>query len=500
MSSDNIKTALAAAYPTSSEKDWKRRSKSKVPGGTERTFENAVLGITVSTVEDASGNVTVNGADAPVIAKAPASPQSVATTVAPAPTAKVSKPAVKAVGVAAIRTQMVPNSKWRFTRDVEIVGWRDSPKYKQHVSARPDGRNNLNAYNDWRIELDRLLESGESQVLVPVGKVLEGAEFTVTGKISSEASYGSEHKKSDGLKVPLAITPDKIELYSLNGKSPSAFDHPLIGYQGVHELPLRQIADAVEPLAIPTTLVYVLRDTATGELFGGWKTEKVAYYTDKQDVTHYSDRATDEPKMVTKLSSAKKYATSAAVKASIREFTGYNSGLDNNVDSGEYYIMGGDKKMDLPPTWEMVVFNKVTGDEVETIDVQNWYKSSKRLRVLTTSFGSAVRGVYKKAEGKGMEAIIVFQNRSRGTTHDGKSWDEASRFDDYHDGHKSLEAINEALNKVSGKTLREKSPSSVAMAGSLADCFMARLALDDAAKVEVKILDINTLEEVVETQ
>jgi hypothetical protein len=490
VSSANIKTALATAYPNSSEKDWKRRSKTKVPGGTERTFENAVLGVTVVTVEDASGNVTINGAGATVAAPSAAK----STVPVSTPPLSVEKPK-KATGIAAIRTQMVLNSKWRFTRDVEIKMWVESPAYKNHVAARPDGRN-ADLYRKWLAELDRLRESGESQIHVVVGKVFAGAEFTVAGKISAPMTYGSDHKNSDGLMAPLNITPEKIELYSSGIK----FGHPLVGYHGGHELPLNQIADAIEPLEIPKTLVYVLRDAATGELFGGWKTENVPYYTDPQGKVHSSPRVTDEPKMVTKLSSAKKYATSAACKASIREFTGYNSGLDTSVDSGEYYIMGGDKKMDLPSTWEMVVFDKVTGEEVETIDVQNWFKSCKRLRVLTTTFGSAVRGVYKKAEGKGAAAIIVFQHRSRGVDMNGKSWDEAARFEDYRNGPESLAAINAAVAKATGKTFREKSPSSVAMAGSLADCFMARMALPPNASVEVKILDFNTLEEVVETQ
>lgn len=497
MSSDNIKTALAAAYPASSDKDWKRRSKSKVAGGTERVFENAVLGVTVATVEDASGNVTINGGAPVATAPVASSPAAVVPAVAVAAPAASPKPA-KVTGIAAIRNQMVLNSKWRFTRDVEIKSWMESEKYKKHVAARPDGRND-GLYRAWIDELDRLRKTGESQTHVLVGKVLAGAEFTVIGKISAEASYGQDHKNSDGLKVPLTITPEKIELYAAGGKI-TAFYHPLVGHRGGNELPLNQIADAVEALEIPQTIVYVLRDTATGELFGGWKTENVPYYTDREGVVHSSPRTTDEPKMVTKLSSAKKYVTSSACKASIREFTGYNVGLEEGVDGGAYYVMGGDKKMDLPPTWEMVAFDKVSGAEIETLDVQNWLKATKRLRIITTTFGSAVRGVYKKAEGKGMAAIIVFQNRSRGVDMHGKNWDEAARFDDYREGHKSLAAINEALAKVPGKTLREKSASSVAMAGSLADCFMARMALASNVEVEVKILDFNTLEEVVETQ
>ena len=43
-SSDNIKIALAAAYPGTNDKVWKRRSKTKVAGGTERVFENTTPG------------------------------------------------------------------------------------------------------------------------------------------------------------------------------------------------------------------------------------------------------------------------------------------------------------------------------------------------------------------------------------------------------------------------------------------------------------------------
>lgn len=509
-SSDNIKIALATAYPTSSEKDWKRRSKSKVAGGTERTFENTVLGVTVSTVEDASGNVTVGGHAAPVVSTAPAVPKKLKAEIKAAveeiieeiaPDVKPAKPVKAGGSISETRNQMVLKSKWRFTRDVEISIWMDSPAYTALCNSRPEARNYQQnvAYEAWRKELDRFEKSGDSQVLVVVAKIFAGAEIEVAGKIAAAQTYYKKHKDSDGLLVPTKLaTPDKFEFYSQKKPGDRFYRHPLASYSGDYEFPLRQIFDAIEPLEVPETIVYVLRDSATGELFGGWKT--VREYS--RDGQYYTDRATDDPKMVTKLSSAKKYTTSSAVKASIREFTGYNTGLDNNVDSADaYWAVGGEKKMDLPPTWEMVAFDKVSGTEKKVIDVQNWFNSSKRLRVLTQNFGSAVRGVYKKAEGKGMEAIIVFQNRSRGVGYDGKSWDEAARWDDYYGGsEKTLAAIKAATDTMSGKVVREKSPSSIAVAGSLADCFMARMALEDAVDVEVKILDFNTLEEVVEKQ
>lgn len=60
MSSDNIKDALQKAFPNTSPKDWKRRSKTKEGDRTRRDFEHAQHG-KVTTWEAADGSVTLDG-------------------------------------------------------------------------------------------------------------------------------------------------------------------------------------------------------------------------------------------------------------------------------------------------------------------------------------------------------------------------------------------------------------------------------------------------------
>ncbi len=501
MSTDAIKSALIAAYPNTAEKQWKRRSKVNVANGVERVFENTVFGLTVSTIEGAGGVISIGG-DAP--AQAVSNDISVESAVE-TPAVQSSSVSQKSKTVP-LRNQMVVGSKWRITKEVKILVWVENPAFSVLIQDHYRDRNGPK-----QAALLKMIENGEKVVQRHVATIPAGAEFTVVGKIKpSDSTYEVKKHQTNGLMVPVDI--ENITLLGSGidkvfGRHQLA-RHGMVGSAGSREyvvvgydLPYNQIGDFCEPLEIPETLVYVLRDKATGLFFGGWKFSIDAYG---------QNRSTEEPKMVEKFSSAKKYATAAAVKASIRDFTGYNSGLDETpeqwLDGPAYYLAGGGKKMDLPDTWEMVSFDKPTATEKQTFDVVNAHKDAMRLRILTKNLGSAVRGVYKKAEGKGMQAIVVFQCRSRGSYNDHKTgarknWDEASRFDDADDdGVGVLAAIKEATNYMEGTTFRERSPSTIAIAGSLVACIAARLAIDDSLDLNVKVLDFNTLEEIVEEQ
>lgn len=512
MSTDNIKDALLKVFPTTSAKDWKRRSKASVAGGQERTFENAVSNQTVVTLEAPDGTLTVDG----ITLKAPASVAAVtapvaspaATKAAPAP--KAQKPAPVASGTKVERNSMVPGSKWVFHKAVDIKLW--VPKL---------GRERSNDAADYEQTVVQHLPVGTKFSVI--------AKFTASGAVACVAN--TDKTITDGWMARVVFDDPSIihdgARYSFQrslnkqlgletfGIHPEWSGTEIVYKINGHELPFAQIADAITAESIPETLIYVLRDTATGELFGGWKDEKYTENWSNGDGTFrtYNGKRSDvgNAKMVTKLSSAKKYATSSACKASIREFTGYNTGLEEGADGGAYYIMGGKKAMDLPATWEMVEFDKVTGTEKRVIDVQNWLVSLNRLRVLTTTHGSAARAAYKKAEASKDDypVIIVFQNRSIGSLKDyeGKivNWDEKARFEDYRDGHRARVAIEQAAKKITGKKLKADSPSAVAFAcQSLSDALFAKMAFDyegrDHNAVAVTLLDFNTLEEIVETQ
>lgn len=514
-SSDNIKIALAAAYPGTNDKVWKRRSKTKVAGGTERVFENTTNGQTVTTLEAADGTVQVDGvtykaglSKAPVAA--PTAP-SAAPATASAPKAPKAAPAapVAVSGTKIERNQMVPGSIWVFDRDVVLDLWVSNPARDALIQQRHPRGGWMN---------DPQIAAMDEKVIDRVATIPAGTKITVIGKSVSESGYSSTPAKfSNGLMFPVRLEDNHGVVFASpvnNWRSGNPLHFWSSKLDTECQLPFKMIADAITPLEIPYTPVFVLRDAATGELFGGWKTE--AYTMERGHEYGYEPyRGTrsdvGNPKMVTKLSSAKKYATSSAAKASIREFTGYNEGLEEGDEGGAYYIMGGKKAMDLPPTWEMVEFDKVTGAEKRVIEIQNWLKSLNRLRVLTTTHGSAARAAYKKAEAHAEDfpVILIFQNRSVGSGTDWKggrySWDEKARFDDWRHGPAAIKAIDDAIKAISGKTLKAKSASAVSVAcQSLSDAIYAKMSFDfdsrDDQAIGITLLDFNTLEEIVDAQ
>ena len=506
-SSDNIKVALAAHFPGTPDKVWKRRSKTSVSGGTERVFENTLNNQMVPTIELADGSIVIDGATYKGKgAKAPVAAPVAAFTPSPvtaAPKAPKAAPAasVAVSGTKAERNQMVIGSVWVFDRDVILDMWVSNPARDALIAQRHPRGGWMN---------DPQIVAMDEKVIDRVATIPAGTKITVIDKSVSESGWGSTPAKfSNGLMFPVRLEDNNGVVFATpvntwRSGNPLHFWSSKLDTEC--QLPFKMIADAISPLEIPYTPVFVLRDAATGELFGGWKTEK---YTEG----HYSGTRSDvgNPKMVTKLSSAKKYATSSAAKASIREFTGYNEGLEEGDEGGAYYIMGGKKAMDLPPTWEMVEFDKVTGAEKRVIDVQNWLKSLNRLRVLTTTHGSAARAAYKKAEAHADDfpVILIFQNRSVGSSTDYKggrySWDEKARFDEWRHGPAAIKAIDAAIKAISGKTLKSKSASAIAVScQSLTDAIYAKMAFDFDAKddqaIGITLLDFNTLEEIVEQQ
>jgi hypothetical protein len=496
-SSDNIKDALIAAFPGTTAAQWKRRGKKPLPSGhIEREFENTKTKQIVCTLEAKDGQITIGGKNPAIRLYDPALAAAVTATgqaelsklveaveevveigdtdsiLAPAPTVK------------AERNTMVPGSRWVFHRTVDIKLWMPkAPGSRSHHAK------------DYH------------QVVVQT--LLAGTKFTVLDKFGT--SYSVADDLSDGLVARVKFDDestikstvpfqryDRCAVGLTEHRSGADFSGSQLVYKvNGHELPFKQIADAITAEAIPETLVYVLRDTATGEYFGGWK---MLPHRDPRWANNGELYTSDVPKMVTKFSSAKKYKNASAVKASIRDFTGYNSGINDEGEEINYIFADGKKKMDLPATWEMVVVDKVTGIEKEILDVQNWYRDLLRLRTLTQGCGPAVRAAYKKGEGKGHGAIVLFQNRDRGLDYRGKPYEEAETFEDSPDGGKAaLAAIKEATDAMGSKFDRVKLQSSVAVACSMADAMAAKMTVDYHS-LDITLYDFNTLEKIVESQ
>ena len=136
---------------------------------------------------------------------------------------------------------------------------------------------------------------------------------------------------------------------------------------------------------------WTLRDTLTGEWYAG-----VDYYA-------------RSPRMTLNLAKSKKCKDIGNLKSSILSFSGYFDNLPGSDNLPEW--IGGPRIYDLPSSWEAVKINKALKIEVETQEIQCWYKRTWELRSLTMLYGSSVRTAYGKAEKKGLEnysTMLVF--------------------------------------------------------------------------------------------
>lgn len=388
------------------------------------------------------------------------------------------------------RKQMVIGSKWRFSQDITIKAWIENPRIWELVAKRvsisrspnrtvmqgntmvvvmgggtPNTPSEEAQIATIQKEINRLT-SKEKQIQIDLYDIKANTLVEVVDKLkASDSGYGS-NKETNGLLVPVDVLDGEIKSL-VTGKTKLGY------HRGGYGLPYKLIEDFVEAEEIPEVLEYIIRDAPTGTYFAGWETEDNGNY----------NRITDEPKFSSTISGAKKYKTSSAVKASIRDMTGYNSGLDDNDMEGAGYIFdGGKKKIDLPEGWEMIAFDKATREiKGDPIDLQNWYAGLMRFRVLTQKYGSAVRAVYKKAEGKGKEAILAFKSE--------ESFEEDETI---------ATRIKRACEGFTG-ALVHTGKASIAYATSFDDAMMGKMSFREDG-VKVIMLDFNTLEEVVSTQ
>jgi len=388
------------------------------------------------------------------------------------------------------RKQMVIGSKWKFTEDLIIKAWVSNPEInrlvaeRDRVSVSPNIQTRqggtvyitrnpaYTAASEIPVKaiqekINKVLKDAP-QVEIDFYKIKAGTEIEIVGKLTASGDYNYGGKKqSNGLVVPANVIPGtgRIEHFSKD---------KLVYVRAEVTLPYKQIENFVEATDIPEVLTYIIRDTKTGAYFGGWETEDNGRY----------NRSTDTPKYSTTISGAKKYTNVSAVKASIRDMTGYNSGIENNENEEAYYVFaGGEKKIDLPEGWEIAVVNKATREiKGDPIDLQNWYKGLMRLRDLTVKYGSAVRAVFKKAESKGAEAILVLKTED--AFEDGDNADAKERF--------------RALEKsFAGKMFTHTGKASVAYAGSLDDAMLGKMMFRPKEGETATLLDFNTLEEIV---
>ena len=263
------------------------------------------------------------------------------------------------------RLQMVKGSVWRFTQDAELNYRGRNPLYHSTiqqfwVEKRAEFERKKTPHQEQYALRDAYLaERGvEEKIVMSQGSVKAGEEFTVNGKFFTGYDF-------DGFGFPALFRGKKFNF----------------------------IYTAVEPvtevISIPQVKQYALRDRATGKFYGG--------LIDRYWASQAQGLAKAE--MVDTFMKAKRFDDMNKLRLNVMGFTGYYDGLPGAENMPEW--AGGSKVFDLPETWEVVEYDKTAKAEIQTIDIQPWYKRLWELRELTVRYGSPVRKLYNEIDKKG---------------------------------------------------------------------------------------------------
>lgn len=362
------------------------------------------------------------------------------------------------------RRLLVPGSKWSFPSETPVRLYAQNGERERLINLRhPKG--------GWLKSADIAAMPG--RLLMDIAVIPAGTKIKILDKPSPDhVPYGTDKKLTNGSYYLARLESPITHIVPLgdNQLSPS----PLYSWQHRGDpltirLPYSLLDKHAEPESIPEDIVWTLRDRATGLFFGGWESI----------LDNGSMRQTNTPKMSVTFSGSKKYKNLSALKASIMDFTGYMAGIEQE-GYVEEWVGSSEKKINLPDTWEAVAIDKTTNSEKRIEDVVKWYAGLLRLRGLTVQFGSAVRTVYKKVEGKGYEAIVVFKSDER--------WEDL--------GDRDKRLIAEAMENAEGKPPSAKNEMAQAYAvKSQMDASLILLAYQGTAIC--KAFDIATLAEIV---
>lgn len=379
---------------------------------------------------------------------------------------KVDPPAPKKAAEPEIgkRQQMVKGSRWRFPVDTDVVGFIDNPAFEahwQHMEAKRP-RLRFGAYKElrdgpwkgtfgyddpvWFAWMDELW-SVPPRVEGVIRRVKAGEEFVVTNKSTLESLYfeGSP-RVSNGTMIRLKFDGDANEIV----------------------LPFKAIEAHVEAVTLVEQHVFVLRDTATGEFYSGtgWNANHTGFVAQM-------NRAFTKSKRWDRLSD---------VKSALLGLTGYYDGLPGAMSLPDW--IGGPKVLDLPPSWELVEYDKLTKKELRTVEFREWFDRAWKLRPLTMTFGSSVRSLYSEIEKRGEVsnwlAMVVFRSGRELTPTE-------------------IAGVKAAVKTADMKVLSGKDASSYAVAVStVTDAVSLRLSYDGT--LSVNVIDLADMIEVVERQ
>jgi len=330
-----------------------------------------------------------------------------------------------------LRQRMVKGTKWKLTQDAQVT------KEKRVPVKYPNGRMGYNS----ETELD---------FIVPAG-----TEIEIAGKASSYSPW-----YSSGVWLPVVAKGYAKGFY--------------IEYKELNKKP-EQIGEAE---VIP---MFAIWDTAKKQYYVGYDYGAYDYATRTRngDGLAYTD----------KLAKSKKFKRLADVRVHALIQTGYYDDLPESWDSVPEWMCGR-KLFDVPDTWEIVKYDKLTKKEIERIELVDTFKRSWRLRELTVKYSSAVRKVYgdleKKKKLNDWSAIMMFKKKNESNW--GYWTEELTQ--------KEIEEINELLGRFGDEVKIQKGHSGFAVAIKDAmTATMIRLAYQ--GDLECAIIDFTTMKEVV---
>jgi hypothetical protein len=377
-----------------------------------------------------------------------------------------------------LRQQMVPNSRWRITSDVDIMYGAPNPAYHAAVKAwdaanpRPTVvHNNSTSPTANQVWHQAYLANKENlsntlgEYIPTLYKSLKaGQEFVVTDKFNT---YFMPHGWNG-------------ERYT--NVAPVLFDGETtkVGLEYSH------IKDHIEMVSCPTVDVWVLRYKPTG----------MYYQTSGYHAHGRTEFGVDQQEMVDTFMKGKKWDNLGRAKTSILMMTGYYDNLPGADESIPEWS-GGGKSFDMTIDWELVKFDKLARKELGPVDdFHDWFNNSWRLRELTVRFGSSVRTTYKALEKsklldsqKGMAVFTVTDEDKLDL-----SWGERSALTDT-----DLAEINSAIASIGAKKgsyKQAKDHKSVAVSfESSGAALMFKLAY--RGDLQVSVIDLESMKEAV---
>lgn len=354
------------------------------------------------------------------------------------------------------RQLFVPGTKWKVTKEFTLPAFKKVQKQNQHGHT-------------WMETV--MIENGGSTIKV-------GTEFKVEEK---NTTYGPGWVWLENDTRAANITWNKIKFdgvkaeWSIPSKMKDCIERVMTtavetNDDGTVKLDPKDIIPA-----------YYIFDTKTGQYY---KSDGATY----QNGWTFSIEYADAKK---KHTGCKNWKRLADARRAVMDWSGYYVGLPG-VDRSDNYFTGGDKKFDIPDTWEIHEIDKATRQVTRKIDIQGPLKRSWRLRELTVKYGSAVRQVYSDLEKKDkldeFTAMVVFTKRDPSNNY---YWDW-----ELTDSEKAeIDSAVEALDKKDIK--RAKGDTQVAFAiKDVATGLQIRLTY--TGELEVALLNLGNLTEVLD--